>query len=112
MGSLKFKNQGFAIEWCSLAKRYRYFGYEHNYYDGDFYNFGFWFFHIYLTTNPHCYLTNADIERNITKNLARMAAEKKEIEDVLEKYLKEDPNHSSLSIFEEGIKFGKYHKRK
>ena len=43
----------------------RMWGYEHFYYDGDFHAFGFWYFHICWITNPHCYLTQAEIHANI-----------------------------------------------
>jgi hypothetical protein len=67
MGGLPFKKHGFAIEWCWLVKSVRYLGYNYWRYDGDFYCFGFWFWHIYITTNPHCYLSEEEIDINIAK---------------------------------------------
>lgn len=40
-------------------------GYDHIYYDGDFYSFGLWFFVITWTTNPRFYFTEQEINENI-----------------------------------------------
>ncbi len=56
----------FHFNWIKDPK-YRFWGFTHDYYDGDFYSFGFWFFNIAWTNNPHCSLTDEEIKENIAR---------------------------------------------
>jgi hypothetical protein len=49
----------------------RYVGYEHDYYEGDFWCFGFWFFHIVATNDARFYLSEEEIEADIAEFVAR-----------------------------------------
>ena len=62
---MTLKKWGWAIEQCWLVKSVRYLGYKHDYYDGDFHCFGLWFWHFYVTNNPHCVYTEEEIKANI-----------------------------------------------
>ena len=46
-------------------------GYCHDYYDGDFYSLGFWFFVITWTNNPWFFYTRKEIQENIVYNKKR-----------------------------------------
>lgn len=62
---IKFKKRGYAIGCNCIEKGARYWGYQYSRYDGDFYEFGFWFFHIWKVTNPSFYLTREEMDKNV-----------------------------------------------
>lgn len=62
---IKFKKYGFAIGCNKVDSGARFLGYNHDRYDGDFYEFGFWFFLIYWTNSPYFYLTQEEMDANV-----------------------------------------------
>lgn len=55
----------FAICANWLVPEVRYLGFKKDYYDGTFWNFGLWYWHFYITDNPHFVLSKREIEENI-----------------------------------------------
>jgi hypothetical protein len=72
---MRSKKLGYAIECCTLSNKdvsgVRYIGPRHLRYDGDFYCFGFWYFHVYLTNSPHALYTIEEIKESIKRNEIR-----------------------------------------
>jgi hypothetical protein len=62
---LRSTKYGFFMAFNLLEKDNRCWGYEHIHYDGDFYSLSFYLFQFVYITNPHCYLTEAEIRANI-----------------------------------------------
>ena len=70
--SLNPANGGFSITWNTLDKDIRFIGFREEYYDGSFYCFGFWFWHIVLndnTTNPPTWKSHYEIREAIKEIL-------------------------------------------
>jgi len=110
--NLSFKRFGFALESCRLVSGTRYLGYKYMHHGGDFYCFGFWFWHIYITTSPHCYLSEEEIAANIALHYKNIDDIAWEMANALDKHLEDnniqlsnnnDEYPDAFGIFKAGI---------